>query len=705
MDGALRFPRAGSRVGDALRRVPRAFAALLFACVAATAAPARADVEFEVQAGHGGVAVRGSATPVSVTLKSRDSAAIDVTVELRENRFAGAADVVHRRTVRLPPGAERREVFLYPGPDSAGATIDCRVSTSPRTTVIHQTRRGDRGELTVAGPGIDVVLPSSHTIAVVGDSRKALASRLSSASRTDALGGIPEIDTLRWLPLAPETLRLGPLALDGVETVLLCDPDSETTGSPAETDALLDWVALGGRLVISLGDNAQRFASSPLAPHLPATWSGSEPGDLVLAAESLGADFGKQRPRGAAPGRLVRLAPRDGAAPPRSAWRDALFAERRIGRGRVILLGADLRALAVLLPGELKATRPIVAHLADLDAWDRQPPAGGMPMGRTDLREPLSELLRGDAFRPPSRFLVFLGLVAYLLVVGPLDWFILRRMKKERLTTVTFTVAVLVFSVVAYGASFLLFGADAQTNRIVFASIEDGAADGRLVARVHEVVGAYQPVRGTRELKPGGPAAILGGALPGIGQVGGVGTPDAIRVETPDAAAQRAEVTVGFRSQRVAVIEQVLPTGRAIDARREGSLWTVENGLPVALSDAWLLLAGGRAVRFGPVAAGGSATGAAPVGTSGLRSQLERDDLGEGGARWRQVLARAAIPWGLDSGGPEFEGLLRAGIARVPPGSASGAVLVAFARESPFPLSAAGPGATYVVLTREIPLR
>lgn len=680
--------------------------AALVALSFAAAPPARADVEATIDVGHGDRWVADAATPVIVTLRSRESQPVSVEIALSPSSIMEGADVLTERTVTLAPGTLREELFLLPGPDQYGSSYTVRVRTLPRVPVVSGERRGDRGELQFnsgARTGSSSPAPyGCHAVAVLGDARAfaVLKDRLPGAEVT-GLAGTELRERVDVLEGCRAALPHAPLAFDGIETIILVDPDSEFVETERTAEALLDWVALGGRLVVSLGENASQFASSPLAAEMPGTWGRTEQADYLGIAASFGVVWLPEQRPARAVGTRVPLTARPETGAVGDAGSGVLT--RRFGAGEILLLGFDLRTLLLpphpqhgiakrFAPGRLWETRraPVVREEGDFVS----------PEMRTS--EPLGQILRGSAFRPPPAAFIFFGLVLYVLVVGPLDWMILRRMKKERWTTVTFVGAVVVFTLLAYVASFFLFGAERQTQRIVFVELADSGRPGRELVRIRDLAGHYEPIGGSRSLAAAGPTVFLGSVFPTAHELPGVGARLPMRVRGADPSSVQAEVDVAFRSQRIVSTLHVGTTGRTLElSRGDGQRFVLTNGLPVGLTNAWIVNANGSVREFGAVDPGGSA--AARAGRFATTDPQTWSSAEVGDLQRTAFLARIVVPAAFPRLPPpeRFEGLDRAGVsaAELPPGRA---LLVAFADATPFPLSDQTPGPQYVVITREV---
>ena len=680
------------------------------AALLGAALPAAADVTVDTRFGHGGAWVSDFATPVEVTLRNTSPAPVQVRIAVRQGGFGEAETFVVERSVPVGGNSARRETFVVPGPSGWSPEVTVDIETSPSVPVHGRDKTGDRGRLsidvsnamntsTAARPDRDRI------VGVVGDGRSILASRFEGrelllhppAKIPPDLKGVP----VRALGVDEENLRLAPLGLGGIESLVVCDPDASFCDEPAHLDALLDWVALGGHLVVSLGESAPQFASSPLAEWMPARWGRVERANYADIAGKLSQSRDAPLPR---TGPLLHL---EATASGTKSSLPVPAMERRFGDGRIVLLGIDVRALAESAPSDdvsVAALAELLVPRLPMVSWDRSQP------WRNELRvgEPLGQILRQDAFHPPPLPAVLLGLFVYVLVVGPLDWLVLRRLRKERLTTLTFAGSVIVFTVIAYGASFLLFSSNRVVNRITFVHFAGGGRPGRELVRWHDLVGFYEPTSGTRELIYPTPAVLLGRSLPGV-HSSGVGSAGAVLVRGNDPVSQVGEVDVAFRSQRNVFAQGAGPTGRTVDAQQDGDAVVVTNTLPVDLTSCWILRKNEQAIWIGAIPAGGSGRGREATSPgldlrhgdpSNWTEASSPDARVDGMRRFLTDLATAAL--NSDQQPEAYETLRASGVCLDAPARGR-ALLIACAAASPFPLpGSTEDGTSYIVITKEV---
>lgn len=698
-----------------LRTVLGALLASLAAacCLAATA---RADVDVRTDFGHGGSWIADAATPLDVLLRNTDARPVQVALVVHVDGYGTDDSFVLERTVALGPNGVRREGFIVPGPTSWNPKVTVRIETNPGVPVRSVAKTGDRGRLELEVVGIQrqggsVQAEQTRPVGVLFDPRSVLAARLNDLDLDARERGQRNELHLRTLALDDESLRLAPHALDGLATIVVCDPDESFCQDAARLDGLLDWVAMGGRLVVSLGENAQRFATSPLAAQMPARWTGVGRAGYVREAEDLGAR--DEDLEGRRDGPRVRLAAADGTTSPERSG--DLLVERAFGDGTIAVLGCDVRVLFEFVPPDTPSARTLARRIVGAGSEFRWPAerTGGW-VQEFDVATRIGRVLQQEAFTPPPLAAVLLGLFAYVLVVGPLDWIVLRRMRKERLTTLTFTGAVLAFTVLAYGVSLFLFSAKEVANRVTFVRLSSGGRDGRELIRVHDLVGWYAPTGGTRDLTYPLPGPVLGSNLPGLHSAGGVGAALPIVVTGNDPLNPRTEVEVAFRSQRVVHASLVGTTGRTLSLARDAGRYEVRNTLPVDLTECWVFLPGGSFVPVASVPAGGTGTGndvreARSLGWESESAQLDgsggRETPEDDAKSVRHFLAHV-VASALTSEVPPaaHTALFRAGIVCDPPRDGR-ALIVGVTDRLPVELPGADArGRRHVVIVKEVEL-
>jgi len=258
-------------------------------------------------------------------------------------------------------------------------------------------------------------------------------------------------------------------------------------GDAARRDALAEWVARGGRLVISVAQNhqlVQRFLEqnrlidvtikgSRIRDTLPQVfaWVGGEaaPAKFEIADLDVGPSASvlvREEPQGA-----------DRAERP-------IVVQASYGLGRVLLVGFDLDG------GKFREWSGHRAFWQKVDGYvgpkvfagraEMVGPAG-QPMGADpNMRNPAELLgtLRGQLETFAEVPVISFGWVAlfilfYILLVGPIDYFLLKRVfKRLELTWITFPAIVIVVSLLAYLGAYYSKGDDLRVNKVDLVQID-----------------------------------------------------------------------------------------------------------------------------------------------------------------------------------------------------------------------------------------
>jgi hypothetical protein len=304
-------------------------------------------------------------------------------------------------------------------------------------------------------------------------------------------------------------------------------------------------------------------------------------------------------------------------------------------------------------------------------------------MGGSVDDRPLTEilrLLRAGAIRPPPMGLLFFFMILYILAVGPIDYWILKKRNLLKWSALTFLGLAIVFSVSAWYVSFHLFAGSEKVNRVTFADVlpqGDGEPDRLLV---HDLTGHYAPVGQTLDLRPRGETAHVSDFAEPSAYTGGGGLQRS-PVELAFTSSVRAtgQLVVPFRSlrttQTVLTRRETFPLDVTFDRNR--SQCTVRNGLPYPLYDVTLVQQG-RQLEIGDIGPGEEKT--ASLGGQRLayrsieslldstREDLTRRQIREAGQRLMPLTwARAGHLHSSDAEWSEhFRHLAKAGIDRSP---------------------------------------
>lgn len=392
--------------------------------------------------------------------------------------------------------------------------------------------------------------------------------------------------------IAPLTIDLAPADLperveawSALDRLIWQDTDSSRL-TPAQLDALRGWVAGGGRLVIvggTAGPSSLSAFPDLLLPYRPTATTDVAPGSLVAL---LG-----QIPVGATdlPALAGELA---GGRALASTGDRVVAAERSYGSGAVTIVGFDPTA-------DWIAGTPVAEGL-----WRRLIPSrgiGGPVIGDDSQIVSAASQLPGLALPPIGGLIGLLG--AYILLIGPINYIVLRRLDKREWAWVTMPVLIVAFAVGSYGFGSLLRGSELIINEVAIVRGAPGATDG--TAQIY--LGVFSPSRNTYQIRvPGG--ALLSSPTSGD-FFGGDGTSATLDVLQGDPARVR-DLGVGFgtlrtiRAETAVQVPLIQAELRLEDGRLKG---TVTNDSSVTLLKPAVVL-GGTVATMSDLAPGASAT-------------------------------------------------------------------------------------------------
>lgn len=579
--------------------------ALLLAALAP--APARAQeppVSLEVVAGYDvdGQYRVGHWFPVTI-VAANDGADLRGTLEWR---FPGDEGAIFRYELDLPRGARKRITLPVVASEAHGsATITLSAGDAQ---LVRRTVRLDpitAEQLAVGVLSSDAALLNSLRAIDLPDGRSAAVTHLDPAR-------LPEDATL----------------LVGIDALFVHDVATADLSGP-QREALALWTRLGGELIVGGGPGAERSAPG-LDAILPADLGPLQGGVSALPLAAIartGAD--------AAPPALTAgaLSPRPGASPIDAG---GLLVAHDEGAGRVVQAAFDLAALRT--------------WAGEAQLWGRVlRPENRAQLGQSfRLRSEnlLRDALQLEALRLPSTALLLLLMLVYIAVVGPLNFLVLRRIRRVELAWVTTPLIVAVFLAAAYGASFALRGTRPQISQLAIVQGFEGAERGQATA----FLGIFSPQRRSYTLSFDPAALITPGTFEGFSFRS---TP----VSSDGAAATVRDLLIDVSSLRTLMIEQpaALAPGVASDltleqGRLRGQL-RLEGG--PALSDA-LVVVGDATQELGELRPGDEAAVDLDGTLANFPDQVSLDD---GGMFNRDRVMYSLFGYDrFANGGPTFQG-------------------------------------------------
>ena len=460
----LPFNRAAGRGGWLKLSLVAALAVVLLAGPAvsqaqfAPAAPSQQTppITLQARAGFDGYFKESRWVPVRIMV-ANDGPDVSGTLQVAVNRTNGTTLSI-ARAVELPTQS-RREIFLYVPIESFASNLVISLVDGNRSLASATVR------ITQAGQG-DLIY------GVVAAS----PSMFGALANVDPVSGSAYLAQLELGDLPPAAS-----AWQSLDVLVFSDVDTGSL-SLEQRAALAGWVSSGGRLIVAGGPSWQKTAAG-LAELLPLAPSGTQ---TLPGAEAL-AEFALASPAEGS-GVVAVGALAEDAATVVSAGDVPLVVTRRSGYGQVTFLALDpsfepLRGW----PGLDGMFRNLLAGASERPSW-----AGGV-RNWYSARDAVNAMPGLDF---PSALQVCGFLSIYLVAVGPVNYLVLKRLKRRELAWVTIPAIVLVFSVGAYLTGNQLRGVQAVLHRLAIVQVWPDSD----FARVDETVGLFSPRRSDYDL-------------------------------------------------------------------------------------------------------------------------------------------------------------------------------------------------------------
>jgi hypothetical protein len=392
-----------------------------------------------------------------------------------------------------------------------------------------------------------------------------------------------------------------------LDRVIWQDVDSNQL-STAQLTALRQWIAGGGRLVIvggTAGIGTLSAFPDDLLPYRPTATLDLDPSRLTGILGPL--------PDGAA--EVPAMAGAQGAGRAIATSGDRVVAADLVyGNGRVTILGFD----------------PTVKWLAESKTVDQlwrgllpeRTMTGAITSDDSQVVQAVYQL-PSLALPPISGLLVLLG--AYILIIGPINYLILKRLDRRELAWITMPVLVLAFAAASFGYGSILRGTDVVINEI---AIVRGAPDAT-EATANVYFGIFSPTRSTYQVDvPQG--ALLAAPIAGDPFGQGVANLDILQGTGTEQPSAVRNLSVGTGSIRIvrAELPVTAPRMKATLNLVNGVLTgTFENASDQPLESVAVVLGSSVAI-LGDVEAHGTRNVRLPIQANPFSSGLAEQVIG-----------------------------------------------------------------------------
>jgi hypothetical protein len=340
--------------------------------------------------------------------------------------------------------------------------------------------------------GSPVVLSQSETLWISWGG--AAGMDVSGPERSGDLLVESDRRTVAWSGSSRRIERV--IDLDAIDAIVMAAGD-EYAIDESDSLVLSEWVAAGGQLVLSVGSRRASWLRSPLASWVPITAQGDrQVSDSDLRGlETLATAGGRIPFQGRVSGTLLGL--RDGRTSAASLS-GPLVGEAAWGFGRVTMLAVDIDRQPLARWGDLPR---LVERLVEGSGLDE--PLAAADGSRSNLRtggalsfsgiSDLKTQLHGvqDEFQEVNRpgiWQVFFLVIVVLLLVGPVDYVVVRHLlKRPRATWVTLPLIIVITTGLAVWSGTSVRGPEVLVNQLDIVDLDtlEGHIGGRSWATIY----------------------------------------------------------------------------------------------------------------------------------------------------------------------------------------------------------------------------
>ncbi len=569
---------AGCGRSSAVRIAVAAPAAALALWVSGVGAVAGSPIQLTAQVGYHSSVKLGNWIPVAVDITNRGGqfdGTLEVDAANTGGGFKGATPpggtAVYETPVSLPAGATKH-FRTYVSEDQPG-NIDVRLVQGGRVVAADQVAVSN----TVSGLMVGVLSDNP--------------SALDTIATVHPGGVAPTVIHLTAGELADSAL-----ILRSFDIIALDDFSSDTLTS-GQRSALGDYVTQGGALLIGTGGSWRKTLAALPAGLVPMKVTGTS---VLPASGALGGVTALEVATGIVSGGANAWLT-EGGTP--------LLVEGFVGSGIVNMSTFDWAqgpiiasdaANAVLREAVVRSTYGNPNSQATTGLTVSK---GGIMNSVAARGGTLSQALGNvPALDLPAWWLIGGLVFIYVLVVGPLNYFVLRAAGRRALAWVTVPLIALIASGGAYGASVLTKGTSVVANEVAIVHVQQGWDR----AYSEQYTGIVAPTRGDYEVALGPRAPMVSPIYYEI-NTGGDPNLGALRVDTSTGGvtlpSMSAFVLRGFASEGVAAAPAVTASVQLAGGKLTG---TIKNSSTLTYTDG-VVLAGNAYQAIGRLAPGQTA--------------------------------------------------------------------------------------------------
>ncbi len=423
---------------------------------------------------------------VSATALARDEYAVDVgyAAFFRPGEWTPVNLYIDRQATAASGSKGLLSVETRPlegDPRQFRKSVDLAAQQHLRISAYVQIPEDSECRIRFQGDGTDRTWPLNHDYLKALKPYERLVLVVSRSGAFVPASGVWLRNTV-IAQITPEQLPDIWQALESVD--LICFAQDPSVGMPEENKrkALINWLNFGGRILCVGGPATATYQQGFLAPYLPVTLNGTREAQFISSQ-------GRVR----FPVSAMQIKDKAQAM----WWLDGapIAARAQVGAGEMIFCGADLQALG--------GVDPTAAAFWDsvLYAPNQRPHASVSEQ----ITQSNLDFAFGKAARLPSLGLVFLLLGIYTVLVGPINFYMLRKRRRLEMAWLTIPAIVAVFTIITY-----LIGSTTKGGLMILREMDLlQAPSGAAEARLEKTISLFSPRKRSYAIQPSASGGTL----------------------------------------------------------------------------------------------------------------------------------------------------------------------------------------------------
>ena len=396
-------------------------------CLCLCSATAQAKVQFAMEDwGLGGSVKSGMWSPLYIELTStREDFFGTIQVEVDTGQ---KVKPLYVKPLELVQNTQTRHWLYFRAPTSLqrqqyGYKFKWRICDARNRAVLENRWQNEP----------DRVFPAWDSLVAVFGTPNITRAGISGMFNSESL---LRVNVQRIYPLTAPDRAIG---YESADALIWLNPDPEALATEEQREAIANYVRSGGHLVLGAGTGWQALTGSFLDELLPANPVGTIDVSELPALTPYGLNEKADKAV-----TIMKLTEPNGEVLMR--WRNRpVIVRGTAGAGRVTLVGFDPTKSPF---STLERRAEFWSGLLGLDTSKKE---RIMPWNLRCASEPILRALNDfPGFKPINFTFVACFMIAYIILIGPVDYFVLKRLKKLHWTWVTFPVIAILCSYIAF---------------------------------------------------------------------------------------------------------------------------------------------------------------------------------------------------------------------------------------------------------------